>query len=201
LSHPREALSAASCLAERPRAGAAIVLGRARRWPPELPLSRRGRIALHARSSSGRLVPPHRGALHRAALRPDRHRLLEPLWFLLTLCLGTVLVTRPYRPEHAGQRRHGAVDRDSGQAPPASMPGGRGLLQSCSGFSPLGRCRAAGSASAALTQDGYPKTPLLSCLAMRGLLSACLPAGLTLRNGHRSRPPWQRAPGPWRGKV
>ena len=52
------------------------------------------------------------------------------LWFLLTLCLGTVLVTRPYRPEHAGQRRHGAVDRDSGQAPPASMPAGRGLLQS-----------------------------------------------------------------------
>ena len=100
------------------------------------------------------------------------------LWFLLTLCLGTVSSlgrTGPStRGSHAGQRRHGAVDRDSGQAPPASMPAGRGLLQSCSGFSPLGRCRVAGSASAALTQDGYPKTPLLSCLGMRGLLSAWL---------------------------
>ncbi len=32
------------------------------------------------------------------------------LWFLLTLCLGSVLVTRPYRLERAGQARHGAAD-------------------------------------------------------------------------------------------
>jgi len=35
------------------------------------------------------------------------------LWFLLTLCLGSVLVTRPYRPERAGQARHGAADADT----------------------------------------------------------------------------------------
>ena len=31
------------------------------------------------------------------------------LWFLLTLCIGSLLVTRPYRPEHAGQGRRGTA--------------------------------------------------------------------------------------------
>ncbi len=36
------------------------------------------------------------------------------LWFLLTLCIGSHLVTRPYRPEHAGQGRRGTASGSLG---------------------------------------------------------------------------------------
>jgi hypothetical protein len=56
-----------------------------------------------------RLVPQHRGAL--TVLPSDLTALVfsNLLWFLLTLCLGSVLVTRPYRAEHAGQGGRGTA--------------------------------------------------------------------------------------------
>lgn len=36
------------------------------------------------------------------------------LWFLLTLCIGSLLVTRPYRPEHAGQGQCGTASGSRG---------------------------------------------------------------------------------------